>query len=115
MTYVSWFYKHSNIKRIGENPVVLKWLGDPGDARDIGKNSSNNKNSEKNSESSNKSKLEPMSPSSPSSPSEEDKGEEKTDTDYGMKFGIAPKLPIHKISKEQYDSLNRKEEDDGTN
>jgi DNA replicative helicase MCM subunit Mcm2 (Cdc46/Mcm family) len=92
--------KNSNIVKIGEKPVILKWLCDPCDVCDPNKITTNQQNVEKNSVNSNDNDLEPGSHTSYS------KEEENKVHKYGMKFGTDPKLPIHKITEEQFKELN---------
>jgi replicative DNA helicase Mcm len=114
---------HSNIKKVQEKPIVLQWLdplstttiegpdlSDPSDVCDKDKTTVyNNKEKEKNIEEKiNKSGLEQLSHRSYRSPIEDD----EVVNEYGMKFGTNSKLPIHKISKEEYDSLNGKSSED---
>jgi DNA replicative helicase MCM subunit Mcm2 (Cdc46/Mcm family) len=115
---------HSNIKKVQEKPIVLQWLdtsstitiedpeaGDPSDVCDKDKTTTyNNKENEKNIEEKiNESELEEqLSHRSHRSLREDD----EVINEYGIKLGTNSKLPVHKITKEQYDSLNGKSNED---
>ena len=95
--------KNSNIVKIGEKPVVLKWLCWSCEPCDKDKNSKNTQNEEKNDEKTSKNDLEPGSHSSHSSHSKENP---TSIVGYGIKFGEDAKLPIHELTEEQFRELN---------
>jgi DNA replicative helicase MCM subunit Mcm2 (Cdc46/Mcm family) len=100
---------HSHIIIKDEKPVVLKWLAcDTCDICDKDKISKNIQNEEKNNdEKTVENELEPRSHRSHIShiSSNEEEQEDK-EHEYGIKFGTDYKLPIHKVTEEQFRDLN---------
>lgn len=97
---------HSNLKKIQENPIVLKWMnsqGDTGDARETDKNSNKIEISEKK-ESDNETDLESTSPVSPVSLGEDWK--EESDSVKLLKRSANNKCASLEKTKERYDSGN---------
>ena len=112
---------HSNIKRIQDNPITLKWFdnnptteeeeqqgqqqqSDEPDESDKEKDPNQEKNNEKNNKNFNGSGLEPTSDSSDSSFSNEEEQQEEQETTKG--FQMSPKGRVYQVSEEQFKNLN---------
>jgi replicative DNA helicase Mcm len=106
--------KNSNIIKIGEKPIVLKWLCDPYDVCDPNKISKNIQNEEKNSVKPNENELEPGSHGSHTSHNMEEE-KQKEEHEYGIKLGKDANLPIHKVTEEQFKELKGQDNCNGEN
>ena len=115
--------KHTNVKKVGEKPIILQWLvvSDSSDPCDKSKTSIEEKNVEK-IEKHDEMNIESVSHISHRSLSEEgNEGNEENEdenevvNEYAMKLGTNYKLPMHKISEEQYNSLNGRSNEEKTN